>query len=265
DAAEAEGEQWLAEHGVSTLAAARALPLDRLLVGNDADEAGTTPHRPPLFRPVLDGWVFPRSYAETLQLGAQADIPVMTGTNADEDGAEPHPFVTPESFRAHARAEYGDLADEFLSLYPADDAPKSANAAARELSRTSTYLWTRLWAEHASSLVYSYYWTHAAPGPDAELRGAFHGCEIWYFLDSLAHTDRPWTADDWRIAETMSGYVVRFVTTGDPNGSGAPEWAPAGAEPRTMELGDRFGALEVAPPERFDFNRRFLVSRPLWR
>jgi para-nitrobenzyl esterase len=267
-AAVAEGSLFQQEHGARSIAELRAVSADELLVGNDANEPGESHPRPPLFRPVLDGWVFPRRYSEALEVGAQRDIPILTGTTKDEDGASPHPNVTLASFRARAERDYGELAPAFLRLYEAtDDAEAAAcsNQAARDHSRTSTYLWSRLWADHAVSPTFTYFWTHVPPGPDAESHGAFHGGEIWYFLDSLDVSDRPWTDEDRRIADTMARYVVAFVSTGDPNAPGLPHWSPTESLAETMELGDRFEPIPVASAERFDFQRRYLESRPAAR
>ncbi|MFT4211164.1 MAG: carboxylesterase family protein [Microbacterium sp.] len=262
--AEAEGLRYLAEHGAATIDELRALPAEELLRGNDADEEGAGFPRPPLFRPVLDGWIFPRSYSEALRAGDANDVAVMTGSNLDEDGASPRPRITLAEFTQRAVRDYGELASEFLTLYPASDDAEAAamsNAAARDHSRVSTHLWSTLWRAHARRPAYTYFWTHAAPGPDAEVRGAFHGSEIWYFLNSLGRTPRPWTLADRRIAATVSDYVVRFVKTGDPNGADAPRWEPVGDEPVTMELGDAFAPLPVATSERYDFHRRVLDAR----
>jgi para-nitrobenzyl esterase len=108
-------------------------------------------------------------------------VPVITGTNKDEDGASPQPDITLAGYLATARANNGDLAEEFLALYPAATdaaAAEQAKAAARDKSRTSTYLWAAEWGKTASSPVFTYFWTHAAPGADAATRGAFHGSEI---------------------------------------------------------------------------------------
>jgi hypothetical protein len=57
---------------------------------------------------------------------------------------------------AHQR--YRDMAEAFLKLYPVESdaqAGNSQNESARDRLRTSMYLWT-------------YYWDHTLPGPDAE-------------------------------------------------------------------------------------------------
>ncbi|WP_405988346.1 carboxylesterase/lipase family protein [Streptomyces sp. NBC_00986] len=265
--AEAEGTRHLQDLGVATLEELRALPLPDLLRGNDADQAGGG-HQPPLFRPVRDGWVFPHSYAEALALGTQADIPVITGTNKDEDGASPKPHVSLAEYTASARRHLRDSADDYLALYPAStdaEAGRQSSAAARDHARTSTWLWATEWAKHARSPVYTYYWTHVPPGPDAESAGAYHGSEINYFLNNLYATDRPWTAEDHRIADTVSRYVVNFAATGDPNGPALRQWVPADpAAPATMEIGDRFGPIPAAEPPRLDLHRRLMADQRAW-
>lgn len=260
--AQQQGAEYLAAHGAASIQDARGLPAEDLLPGNDADDPTVPgPHRPPLFRPVLDGFVIPSPYNETLTAGAQGDVAVMTGTVKDEDGASPHPSITVRQFRANARREYAGLADEFLALYPAAtnaEAAVMSNQAANDLSRVSTYLWAQLWRRHSGNPVFTYFWTHTPPGPNADRDGAFHGGEIWYFLDSLsadASCGRPFADDDRRIAKATSDCVARFVATGKPGA-----WAEASQT--TMELGDHFGPIPVATPARFDLHRRFLERRP---
>ena len=265
--AQRQGTQYLAEHGASSIDQARRLPASQLLAGNDADDPSVDqPHRPPLFRPVLGGSVMAVSYDQMLTAGAANDVPIITGTTRDEDGASPNPSVTLAQWRATAQRTYRELADEFLALYPAtNDAEAAAmsNQAANDLSRTSTYLWAQLWSRRCSSPVYTYFWTHTPPGPHADRDGAFHGGEIWYFLDSLlADPCRPFAADDQMIADRTSAYVARFIATGDPNGDAPPWPAATGGPPITMELGDAFDPMPVATPARFDLHRRMLESQP---
>lgn len=40
---------------------------------------------PPMWRPNLDGYVFPHTYGKALRLNAHSDIPILTG-NKDESG-----------------------------------------------------------------------------------------------------------------------------------------------------------------------------------
>lgn len=104
------------------------------------------------------------------------------------------------------------------------------------------------------------------PGPQHDLRGAFHGSEIPYAFDSLeAMPDVPWTAEDHRIADIMSSYWANIIKTGDPNGAALPAWpAYDPHRPQVMELGDDFGPIPVAPPEKIAFWQRFYATQPAW-
>jgi para-nitrobenzyl esterase len=53
---------------------------------------------------------------------------------------------------------------------------------------------------------------------------------------------------DTKLADTMSSYWVNFITKGDPNGSGLPNWPQyRDINSKVMVLGDTAQA-EAAPP-----------------
>jgi carboxylesterase type B len=109
----------------------------------------------------------------------------------------------------------------------------AASAATSRSVRTETHLHLdggTEWLARAAHPVFSYYFTHTPPGQDTtnlftgtDQSGAYHGAEIYYMLDNLYATDRPWKEADYRIADTMSDYLVNFATHGDPNGPGTLE------------------------------------------
>ncbi|MGW2048382.1 carboxylesterase family protein [Streptomyces sp. NPDC001858] len=118
------------------------------------------------------------------------------------------------------------------------------------------------WAEGAASPVFTHFWTHAQPGPDGAARGAFHGSEIPYLLGTLHALDRPWREEDRRVADLLTGYVVNFVSTGDPNGPALPDWpATRPDRPEVFETGHGWAPIPLADPARTDFHRRFLRTR----
>ena len=180
----------------------------------------------------------------------QNDVPTLTGSNKDEGGASPHPNVTLEQFRKLARDRYEESAEEFLQLYPAktdEEATIAQNDAARDGSRVSTYLWAIGRKKTAGSRVWTYFGDHALPGPDADKYGAFHTSEVPYVLGALAMSDRPFTADDRRIADMMTSYWANFIAKGDPNREGLKSWPAISDKPGfTMELGDKTAAIPVA-------------------
>jgi len=99
----------------------------------------------------------------------------------------------------------------------------------------------------AKTKAYTYFWDHAMPGPDLETYGAFHTSEVPYVMNSLAMPDRPFTAEDHRIADMMSSYWVNFIRTGDPSGKGLAHLPAVSEQPgTTMELGDKAAVIPAA-------------------
>ena len=261
--AERGGVKYAEAHGARSLKELRALSWDQLKQGNNGNdevEGG------PLFRPVVDGWVIPLDYKQYYTKGLPSDVPVLAGNNRDESGAQPQPSVKLDQYVSAAKTKYGVMADEYLKLYPAtsdQEAALAQNAAARDDSRLATFLLATQGARN--NKVYTYFWTHAPPGPDRDRRGAYHESEINYVFNNLYATNRPWMDEDHKIADIMSSYWANFVTSGDPNGKGLPTWpVTEGKSPVVMEVGDNWGLMPVAEKAKLDFFRRYYLSQQPW-
>ncbi|WP_241127529.1 carboxylesterase/lipase family protein [Novosphingobium terrae] len=288
--AEADGQDYAAQHGAHSLTELRAMPWEKLIEGSarvDQDVQTGSTARPPYFRPVIDGYVLPRNYSATMAARAQNNVLVVAGNNADETGAVPEtafaalrgaksrpPAGNPQvnltlaDFQAYASSKFGPMAAEFLKLYPAttdDEAARASNDAAHDANRISTWLWASEWTKGTDKGVYTYFWTHAPPGPDAALRGAYHGAEINYALGTLYAVDRPWTAQDRAIADRMSSYWANIITHGDPNGPGLPLWPRYdGKRQAVMSLGDQWRMIPIATPQCVAFWTRFYATQDAW-
>ena len=256
---EADGVRFAEAKGAHSVADLRATRWQDII-------APITPAPTPALRfaIVTDGYALQVSEKDAFAAGTQNDVPTITGLNADENGAVPHPTIARDAFEKQARQRFGEMADEFLKLYPAttdEEARTSQNQSSRDQARVSMYLWALNRNRTAKTPAFTYFWTHALPGPDVEQFGAFHTSEVPYVLNTLSRSDRPFTDVDRRIAETLSTYWVNFATTGDPNGNGLQRWAPVSADPpNTMEVGDNFRSIPVASSkERLEFFRRFLT------
>ena len=95
-------------------------------------------------------------------------------------------------------------------------------------------------------------------------RGAVHSADIEYFMGNLAtNMVYAWTDADEQLSELMQQYYANFVTNGDPNGRGVPQWPPANAGDSVqlmrldIESGDRAGSPSRALPVPGRDHRRY--------
>jgi len=218
------------------------------------------------FGVVIDGYVLPASPAEIFAQGRQNDVPTITGCNMHEGGATPRPNITAEAFRKQAQQRFQQMAEEFLKLYPAEtdeQARISQNESSWDQARVSMYLWALHRAMTTKTKAYTYFWDHTLPGPDAGTYGAFHTSEVPYVMNTLYMSDRPFTAEDHRIADMMSDYWANFIRTGNPNGKGLAAWPAVDEKPgATMELGDKTAVIPVAGDKaKFSFFERYFTQQ----
>ncbi|OZB59356.1 MAG: carboxylesterase [Lysobacterales bacterium 14-68-21] len=231
--AEATGRAFMKQVGAASLADLRAMPAEALL---QASGPQATPSFD--FAPDVDGLFLTEPPAETYARGAQAQVPLLLGSNSQEGfytavlKDEP---PTPANYRAALKRLFGDRADEALRLYPGatrDEVMRSATALAGDLFIAhSTWRWMELQHAHSAAPVYFYYYAHPRPAkrePAAGERpdtGAVHSGEIEYALGNLdGNRVYAWTPADRDVSRTMQGYFANFIMHGDPNGAGLPAW-----------------------------------------
>ena len=219
----------------------RAMPAEDLLKGGRGGG------------PVIDGWFLPEDVATTFAEGKQNDVPLISGSNEDEGTFFLQP-TTAEKFIERSRARFGDQADAFLKLYPADtdeQANASQLAAFRDELAFVNRIWARAQAKTGHSKAFLYYFTHQPPPPPGSTSrggfgsGATHGSEAQYIFQNLL-PPRAWTDLDHQVSDMLSSYWVNFAKNGDPNGKGLAKWPAFGDKKndRRMVLGDR---AEIGP------------------
>ena len=265
--AEADGSKFVASLGVESLAALRAMPAQQIL--EPAYKGGyASVGRFPI---TIDGYFLPADPATIYASGKQARVPLLAGWNSEESGwkalfdsDEP----TPENYKKVLAKLFGPGADEALKLYPASTQDEVVQAATDLASDRfiaySTWKWMDAHGRTGGSPVYYYYYSHPRPAMTAAMgnavpglaggvttapnnnvsrppppRGAVHSAEIEYAMGNL-ETNKvfEWTPDDFTVSQKMQGYFANFIKTGNPNGSGLPEWQAAngGAVVKRMRL-----------------------------
>ncbi|TGD80857.1 carboxylesterase/lipase family protein [Hymenobacter wooponensis] len=240
--AEQAGERYGRELQAPSLAALRQVPAEALLQ-----------HLPALKGPILDGYVLPASPRELLQQGKSNPISLLTGWNEDE-GLLDGPLLPAEGFRQRVRQQYGQRADSLLHFYPTESEQSAANAQlqlARDLRfGLPTYTWVTLQDQHLRRPAYLYRFTRKVPATGEYRKyGAFHTGEVPYVFNTLGVVSRPWEKGDYQLAETIAGYWVNFVRTGNPNGSGLPNWPAFHARYKQTLLLDLTPAARPLPDQ----------------
>lgn len=226
------------------------------------------------FKPVLDYYAVPALYVTTWEEGAGNKVPYITGNNADEDGASGTLTTTVAEYEAWLEEEYGDLAAEFLALYPAGNdtqAADSESAIVRDQFRVSSWEYMTGFANSSGGVnTYTYYWDYKTPA----MGSAAHASEIVYALGNIwLQPGVNYTQEDFSISQVMSSYWVNFMKTGDVNDGGLyasnaslpATWAAnSEADPSTFHIGTAYGAIPVASDEKIAlFQKVFSASTPM--
>ena len=277
--AEKEGLAFVTKAGYPSLKQLRALSTREIYeIYNESGRFG--------FSTVIDGYFYPKTIPEIFKAKQQAQVPLLLGWNSAESGGagfmQGQPY-TAENYTAKVKKEYPNDYEEVLKLYPsgtAEDIEVSATALASDrFIAYSTWKWFDLHRKNSTQPVYRYLYSKLrpalvdntlvsglaggtmkkdenAPKPPKAI-GAPHACEIEYCMGNLRLIkEYAWTADDYKVSETMSNYFANFIKTGNPNGDKLPEWrvAKAGdATPPVMVLNVESKTENATKDARYEF------------
>lgn len=278
--AEQNGMKFAAAAGANSLAELREMTAEQI-------QEATSKAQSIRFSTALDGYFLPKPLTEIYESGEEAKIPLLAGSNTQEQPArsvlgEGEP--TPETLANAIRKFYGDNAGEILKAYSASTTDEVYEAATHLASARfvgfSTWKWSMLQMKTSGKPVYRYLYarprpaflgTPGQPAPtsgrggarqQAGPRGASHSAEIQYAMGNLDLDKRyAWEPADYEVSKTMQAYFVNFIKTGNPNGPGLPEWPAYRAENdyQRMQIDvqsqagpeahrDRYLALDAAAP-----------------
>jgi para-nitrobenzyl esterase len=239
--AEKQGDELMKRINVSSLSDLRSLSAEALM------KAGGR------MGPVVDNVVILPPY-QAFREHKQNDVPVLTGWNADDLS-----FFAPKqsagNFTEQVRKNFGQDADRFLKLFPAENDEQALNSQ-KIISVLSfggqNYRWAMTQTSFSQNPAWLYYFTRVPPGEPNF--GAFHSAEFGYALATLKMWNRPFTDVDFRLSEIMSSYWVNFAATGNPNGKGLPEWPAFDQKTKqAIEFGDQVKTIEVPYRAQLEF------------
>src|SRR5262245_23446460 len=257
--AQENGAKAMAALGVKTIAELRTKPL--------ADLAGLGGAGL-----VVDGYVIPEDLSLTFMSGKQNAVDVLTGSNKDEanfgicgataglNGRGGGPGgMTLDAFKTNAQRRFGDATGDYIKLYGVtsdSQAQPAAHVACGDEINWNMRQWAAAQAK-AGKKAYTYFFTriptlNGQPSP----QGATHTAEISYaFNNPKGQATQTWNDIDTKLGDTMSSYWVNFITKGDPNGSGLPQWPQYKdlATGRVMVLGDTPQAEAASPTAKLNF------------
>jgi para-nitrobenzyl esterase len=203
----------------------------------------------------IDGYFLPKSMLEIFKAKEQAQVPLLVGWNSAEipGMAFTQGPMTEENLIKKVKEAYPNDWEEALKLYPHGNAKEvewaATNLASDRFISYSTWKWFDMHRKNSTQPVYRYLYsklrppmvdrsltpglaggtTAAQPGvPQFAPIGAPHACEIEYCMGNLhLIKDFAWTADDYKVSETMLNFFANFIKTGNPNGDKLPEWPAA--------------------------------------
>ena len=161
--AEQNGVRFGTAAGANTLAALRAMTAEQI-------QEAVTKAQGLRFSSALDGYFLPKPLTAIFEAGEQAKIPLLAGSNTQEQSARSvlgDGDPTPETLANAIRKLYGDKADGILKAYTAtttDEVYEAAThlASARFISH-STWKWTELQMKTGGKPVYRYLYARPRP------------------------------------------------------------------------------------------------------
>ncbi|MDB5708343.1 MAG: carboxylesterase family protein [Sphingomonas bacterium] len=196
---------------------------------------------------LVDGGVLPEQMVSSFEAGKQAHVPLLVGFNQGEIRSlmilAPKPPASAAEYEATIRDRYGELADNFLKLYPAATYKESILATTRDM----LYGWTaERMARNQTATgqpAYLYMWDHGYPAADDVGLHAFHASELPFAFGNLDRTPPHWpripdTAGEHALSDAMADYWASFVKTGHPGASNAPAWPAYGTAGAFMHFTD---------------------------
>jgi para-nitrobenzyl esterase len=200
----------------------------------------------PNIAPSIDNYIMPVATADAFSSGKQLAIPLMIGSNAQEQRGP-----KPDALRKAVADAFGPNTDKALAYYGLTAAgdgntdplfgPATQQFWADSRQRCGAVQEANWHAAKAD--VYEYQFDHAIP--DRPATG--HSAELPYVFGNLlpgGFLGGQYQSFDGRISTTMQRYWTNFAKTGNPNGAGLETWPKYDPDKRAyLEFSDH-GVLQ---------------------
>ena len=261
-AAEASGVKVTAAIGAPTLGALRAMDAQKLTAA--AAGAGFAPFG------AVDGKILPRQLVDVFDRGEQAPVPLLTGFNSGEIRSltvlAPKAPASAAAYESTIQAQYLDLANAFLHLYPSDNMQQSIYATTRD----ALYGWTaeRLVRKQAAlgQPAFLYFFDHGYPAAEALNLHAFHASELPFVFGDFSATPSHWPrvpdeVQERSLSDAMLGYWTSFARTGKPQAAGQPDWPSFGERGSYMAFQKTPAPAEHLLPGMYELNEEVVCRR----
>jgi para-nitrobenzyl esterase len=218
----------------------------------------------------IDGHVMLRQLVDVFDKGEQAPVPLLAGFNSGEIRSlmilAPHPPANVAAYEANIRDRYGDLADEFLRLYPSANMQESILATTRD----ALYGWTAQRLVRKQTALgqpsFLYFFDHGYPAADAAGLHGFHASELPYVFGTSDATPPHWpkipaTPLETRLSDAMIGYWSSFARTGRPQAANEPDWPSFSPSGSYMAFGETPQPSDHLLPGMYEFNEETVCRR----
>jgi para-nitrobenzyl esterase len=231
--AETIGKSFAHKHGIdgtdaAALAKLRALKVEEIVDGGQETDGQGGPRI--YSGPILDGKFVTETAESAYKAGRYAHVPLMIGNNSAEIGG---PFVNQSKSKEELFSLFGKLSDEAKAAYDPDGEKEFAEVQTR-------FNTDKVWAEPARFTAsifakngdpsYLFLFSYVPSAMKERMKyGPGHGTDISFAFDNLGRggfgpPPPPPSAIDKEVAKMMNTYWSNFAKTGNPNGTGLPNW-----------------------------------------
>jgi para-nitrobenzyl esterase len=260
--AEAIGAYVVNKLGAPGIAELRAMDARKLV--DAAAAAGYVPYG------TIEGKILPRQLVDTFDRGEQAPVPLIAGlTSGEVRGLRfllPPAPASAEVYSNDVRARYGDLADDYLRLYPPRDLDQTQLAATRDI----VFGWAseRLVRKQAAigQDAFLYYFDHDYPSAAAADLTAFHASEVPFVFGTFKEVPAGWPAipdsvGERQLAGAMLDYWTSFARSGRPSATNGPAWESFTPSGSYMTFGDVPQLSRKFMPGMYELHEQIMCRR----